>query len=140
MEEEIRENFEKGVKECEEVFQRMKNEEENAQKEVIKYFDKIHDKLFAYHLFFLAGYISLIANPEISISIWCLLIPVFCVMRLIYIDWKMMEQYRKIANLTNLESKEIDKLNKEQNSINKYSLEVVLETIITTVGFICVFF
>lgn len=136
----MRENIEKSVKECEEIFQRMKNEEEYAQKEIVKYFDRIHDKLFAYHLFFLAGYISLIEHPDISISIWCLLIPVFCVIRLIYIDWKMMERNRKTANFTNLKPKQIDDLNKEQNSINRYSLEVVLETIITTIGFMWAFF
>ena len=88
--------------------------EEMAERDIIKYFDRMHDKLFAYHLFFLAGYISLVAIPSINISIWWLVIPIFCVWRLIYIDWKMMEQNRSIANIKTLNKEQIDKLTKKQ--------------------------
>ena len=127
----------KMLKECEAIFYRFDKEEERAKSEIVKYFDRIHDKLFAYQLFFLAGYISLIAIPSISISVWWLLIPVFCVSRLIYIDWRMMEQNRKVANIKNLSLEQITKLNQGQNLINRYSLEVILESAITTIGFIC---
>ena len=125
------------LRDCEDIFKRIDNEAERAKGEIVKYFDRIHDKLFAYQLFFLAGYISLIAIPSIRISVWWLLIPVFCVGRLIYIDWKMMEQNRQRANIKNLNLVQIEELNKEQNSITLNSLEVILESIITTIGFIC---
>ena len=125
------------LKDCEDIFKHFDNEAERAKGEIVKYFDRIHDKLFAYQLFFLAGYISLIAIPSIRISVWWLLIPVFCIGRLIYIDWKMMEQNRQLANIKNLNLVQIEELNKEQNSINLNSLEVILESIITTIGFIC---
>ena len=51
------------IKESDENMQRMDKVEEKAKDEVVKYFDRIHDKLFAYQLFFLAGYISLVAIP-----------------------------------------------------------------------------
>ena len=124
------------LKECEDIFKRFDNVEERAKGEIVKYFDRIHDKLFAYQLFFLAGYISLIAIPSISISVWWLLLPVFGVGRLIHIDWKMMEQNRKIANIKQLTSIQIEELNKELRTININSLEVVLESILTTIGFI----
>jgi len=125
------------LRDCEDIFKRFDNEAERAMGEIVKYFNRIHDKLFAYQLFFLAGYISLIAIPSIRISVWWLLIPVFCVGRLIYIDWKMMEQNRQRANIKNLNLVQIEELNKEQNSITLNSLEVILESFITTIGFIC---
>ena len=124
------------IKECDEIFKRFDNEEERAKNEIVKYFDRIHDKLFAYQLFFLAGYISLIAIPSISISVWWLILPVFGVGRLIHIDWKMMEQNRKLSNITALNFNQIKELEKEQRLININSLEVILESILTTVGFI----
>ena len=124
------------LKECEDIFKRFDNVEERAKGEIVKYFDRIHDKLFAYQLFFLAGYISLIAIPSISISVWWLLIPVFCVGRLVYIDWRMMEQNRKLTDIKNLNLVQIEELNREQNSITLNSLEVILESIVTTIGFI----
>ena len=124
------------IKECDEIFKRFDNEEERAKNEIVKYFDRIHDKLFAYQLFFLAGYISLIAIPSISISVWWLILPVFGVGRLIHIDWKMMEQNRKLSNIKALNFNQIKELGKEQRLININSLEVILESILTTVGFI----
>ena len=124
------------LKECEDIFKRFDNVEERAKGEIVKYFDRIHDKLFAYQLFFLAGYISLIAIPSIRISVWWLLIPVLCVGRLVYIDWRMMEQNRKLTDIKNLNLVQIEELNREQNSITLNSLEVILESIVTTIGFI----
>lgn len=130
-------DIEQTIKEFEESFARMKSAEEDAKKEVVKYFDRIHDKLFAYQLFILAGYISLVAIPSIQISPWWLIIPFICVFRLIYIDWRMMEINRKFSNVTNMSSHEIGQQTKIQQNINLNSLEVILETIIVTIGFLC---
>ena len=75
-------NVESLIKESDEIMQRMDKVEEKAKDEIVKYFDRIHDKLFAYQLFFLAGYISLVAIPSIDVSPWLLIIPIFCVARL----------------------------------------------------------
>ena len=116
--------------------------EEDAKFEVAKYFDRIHDKLFAYQLFFLAGYISLVAIPSIDASPWSLIIPVSCVWRLIYLDWyldwKMMGQNRRRSDLMNQNKLKIDLLSENQEKINQQSLEIILESVITTVIFICV--
>ena len=124
------------LKESGEVMRNLDKEEEKAKDEVVKYFDRIHDKLFAYQLFFLAGYISLIALPSICVSVWWLVIPVFCVFRLIYIDWRMMEQNRFRLDLSNKSLREIKVHNDEQININRQSLEVILESIVTTIGFV----
>ena len=131
-------NIEDKIKESEKIFERFDKIEEKAKDEVVKYFDRIHDKLFAYQLFFLAGYISLVAIPSISISAWWLLIPIICVARLICIDLKMMRQNQKLADINSLNITEIKKLEEKQNSINLDSLEVILESIVTTIGFIWV--
>ena len=131
-------NVEALIKESEEIMQRMDKVEEKAKDEVVKYFDRIHDKLFAYQLFFLAGYISLVAIPSIHVSPWLLIIPVFCVARLIHVDWRMMEHNRVLADVKNQNKYQLDKLNEKQMWTNMQSLEVILESIVTTVVFIFV--
>ena len=133
-------NVEALIKESEESIQRMEKVPGKANDEIVKYFDRIHDKLFAYQLFFLAGYISLVAIPSINASPWLLIIPIACVGRLIYLDWKMMEQNRRLSDLGNQNKLQMDLLKENQKKINQQSLEVILESVITTVIFICVLF
>lgn len=131
-------NVENNIKECEEILRRMDKVEERATGEIVKYLDRIHDKLYAYQLFFLAGYISLVAIPSISASPWLLIIPIACVWRLIYLDWRMMEQNRGLSDFKNQNQLQMDKLGENQVKITQQSLEVILESVITTVIFICV--
>ena len=112
------------IKEGEECIQRMHKVEEDAKFEVVKYFDRIHDKLFAYQLFFLAGYISLVAIPSIDASPWLLILPVSCVWRLIYLDWKMMGPNRRLSDQMNQNKLKIDLLNENLEKINQQSLEI----------------
>ncbi len=131
-------NVENNIKECEEIMRRMDKVEERATDEIVKYLDRIHDKLYAYQLFFLAGYISLVAIPSINASPWLLIIPIACVWRLIYLDWRMMEQNRELSDSKNQNQLQMDKLGVNQVKITQQSLEVILESVITTVIFICV--
>ena len=131
-------NVESLIKESDEIMQRMDKVEEKAKDEIVKYFDRIHDKLFAYQLFFLAGYISLVAIPSIDVSPWLLIIPIFCVARLIHLDWRMMENNRILSDIKNQSKRQLDKLNEKQMWTNMQSLEVILESLLTTVIFIFV--
>ena len=131
-------NVENNINECEEIMRRMDKVEERATDEIVKYLDRIHDKLYAYQLFFLAGYISLVAIPSINASPWLLIIPIACVWRLIYLDWRMMEQNRELSDSKNQNQLQMDKLGVNQVKITQQSLEVILESVITTVIFICV--
>ena len=126
------------IKESDEIMLRMDKVEEKAKDEIEKYFDRIHDKLFAYQLFFLAGYISLVAIPSIDVSPWLLIIPIFCVARLIHLDWRMMENNRILSDIKNQSKRQLDKLNEKQMWTNMQSLEVILESLVTTVIFIFV--
>ena len=126
------------IKESDEIMLRMDKVEEKAKDKIVKYFDRIHDKLFAYQLFFLAGYISLVAIPSIDVSPWLLIIPIFCVARLIHLDWRMMENNRILSDIKNQSKRQLDKLNEKQMWTNMQSLEVILESLVTTVIFIFV--
>ena len=131
-------NVESLIKERDEIMQRMDKVEEKAKDEIVKYFDRIHDKLFAYQLFFLAGYISLVAIPSIDVSPWLLIIPIFCVARLIHLDWRMMEHNRILSDVKNQSKRQLDQLNEKQMWTNMQSLEVILESLVTTAIFIFV--
>ena len=131
-------NVESLIKESDEIVQRMDKVEEKAKDEIVKYFDRIHDKLFAYQLFFLAGYISLVAIPSIDVSPWLLIIPIFCVARLIHLDWRMMEHNRILSDVKNQSKRQLDQLNEKQMWTNMQSLEVILESLVTTAIFIIV--
>ena len=131
-------NVESLIKGSDEIMQRMDKVEEKAKDEIVKYFDRIHDKLFAYQLFFLAGYISLVAIPSIDVSPWLLIIPIFCVARLIHLDWRMMEHNRILSDVKNQSKRQLDQLNEKQMWTNMQSLEVILESLVTTAIFIFV--
>ena len=122
------------LKESGEVMRKLDKEEEKAKDEVVKYFDRIHDKLFAYQLFFLAGYISLIAIPSICVSVWWLVIPVFCVIRLIYIDWRMMEQNRFRLDLSNKSLREIKVHNDSKITSNDWRFMFICSSLCTLIS------
>ena len=131
-------NVEALIEENEERIQRMDKVEEKAKDEIVKYFDRIHDKLFAYQLFFLAGYISLVAIPSIDVSPWLLIIPIFCVARLIHLDWRMMEHNRVLSDVKNQSKRQLGQLNEKQKWTNMQSLAVILESLVSTAIFIFV--
>ena len=126
------------IKESDEFMKRMDKVEEKANDEIVKYFDRIHDKLFAYQLFFLAGYISLVAIPSIDVSPWLLIIPISCVARLIHLDWRMMERSRILSDVKNQSKRQMDQLDEKLMRINRQSLEIILESLVTTIIFIFV--
>ena len=126
------------IKESDEFMQKMDKVEEKAKDEIVKYFDRIHDKLFAYQLFFLAGYISLVAIPSIDVSPWLLIIPISCVARLIHLDWRMMERNRILSDVKNQSKRQMDQLDEKQMRINRQSLEIILESLVATIIFIFV--
>ena len=124
--------LDKIMEDVDETMNWFKRREEQALQDILKYFDRIHDKLFAYQLFFLAGYISLVAIPAISISAWWLLVPILCIARLIYIDYRMMQHNKKMSNITKLSKEEREKLENSISEINRFSLEVILQSILLT--------
>ena len=53
-------------------------------------------------------------------------------------DWRMMENNRILSDIKNQSKRQLDKLNEKQMWTNMQSLEVILESLVTTVIFIFV--
>jgi hypothetical protein len=131
------------IAEAEKTLRKMEKLEEKAEHSlhnIEKYFDRINDKLFSYQLFLLAGYISLVVLPKISIHPLWLLIPFICVIRLILVDYKMMEYHRAFSKIMDLSAEQRKQIAEKSNKATLQSLEVILESLISTVVFIVLLF
>lgn len=133
MEEEF--NFEKRVREAEERDARMKKTEEDGVRDILKYFDRIHDNLFTFNNILIAGFFA-IAQLKTIISPWTILIPICNLWFLIYIDYRMMEKSRFEASIT---SQPFDLFSKHGSDINKtnlFSLLSIFTTFFVTLAFL----
>ncbi|MCM1531531.1 MAG: hypothetical protein NC048_02290 [Bacteroides sp.] len=115
---------------------RIERKEEHYGNEIWKYFDRINDKLFSCQLFFLTGYVTLVAVPRFSLCPFWLAIPIACLIRLMSIDYHMMKFSRKLSKFSELTTDEIDKLAEHSSKATSLSLEVILETVIVMILFI----
>lgn len=131
-------NVEALIKENEAIMKIMDKVEEKAKDEIVKYFDRMHDKLFAFQLILLAGYIAVVLIPSVGGSPWLLILPILCVARMIHLDWRMMEHNRVLADVKNRNKRQIDKLNEKQMWTNLQSIEILLESIAMSALFIYV--
>lgn len=131
------------IAEAEKTLKKMEKLEEKAEQSCLnieKYFDRINDKLFSYQLFILAGYISLMVIPDFRIcSLW-LLIPFSCIIRLIFIDYNMMEYHRSFSNIMKLTAEQRKQIPEKSNKATLQSLEVILESVISTGFFLWLLF
>lgn len=109
---------------------RIKRDEEHYSHEIWKYFDRINDKLFSCQLFFLTGYVALVAVPRFSLCPFWLTIPIACLIRLVIIDYHMMESSRKLSKVSELTTKDRNKLAERSSKATLLSLEVIIETVI----------
>lgn len=90
--------FEQSIKEGEERDARLKQTEAESVRDIVKYFDRIHDNLFTYNNILIAGFFTL-GQLNIIISKWSILIPICNLWFLIYIDFRMMEKSRFEASI-----------------------------------------
>ena len=125
------ENFDidERIKESEELYQRMKRMEEDGLKDIVKYFDRIHDNLFTYNNLLIGAFFAL-AQFQDNIPKWTILIPIFNLWFLIYIDYRMMGKSRYEASITN---QPFDTINNHGRYIKKTNL-LSLISIFTTLG------
>lgn len=106
--------------------------EEQGKKNVLKYFDRIHDKLFTFNNILIAGYFALskIVDKTPSKSI---LFPILNLIILIYIEYKMMEISRSEASF----KKDLpNKLYNNYNLVTVYSFIAIASTSIVTIIFL----
>jgi hypothetical protein len=123
------------ITEAEKTLKRVEKIEEKAEHSlhnIEKYFDRINDKLFSYQLFILAGYISLVVIPNIHIHPLWLLIPFFCIISLICVDYNMMEYHRKFSKIMEMSAEQRNQISEKSNKATFQSLVVMFESAIST--------
>ncbi|QES87354.1 hypothetical protein [Rhizosphaericola mali] len=118
-----------------EIENRMNKREEDGLKNVLKHFDRIHDKLFSINTMFIAGFFTLIKLSN-NISTITILIPVLNMIYLIWIEYRMMEKSRFEADVKNKTPSEINKWGKSIRLNNWLSLFSITLTLIVAGYFI----
>ncbi|MDM1297010.1 hypothetical protein HXZ94_00630 [Empedobacter falsenii] len=109
--------------------------EYDGKRDILKYFDRIHDKLFNFNNILIAGFFTL-SNFKSDVIVETILFPLINLVFLIYIEYKMMEKSRFESQI---KTKNIDEINKNGNSIsktNKYSLNIIFSTSIVMIIFL----
>lgn len=105
--------------------------EEEGKKNILKYFDRMHDKVFRFNNILIAGYFFL-AKFEEKVSFYTILIPLLNLCLIIYIDYRMMEKSRFESDITNKKEKERHTWKKSIDKTNNYSLFIMSTTLIVT--------
>lgn len=130
------EELDKQIKESEEIIHNFKEQEKQGLRDILRYYDRIHDKLFSFNNMLIAGYFVIIAIPNSSIKIWWILLPIFNMLNLVFVDYKMMEKSRFESAIMSKSPKEIQKYGNSINNTTLKSLFTIALTLIVTLVFI----
>jgi hypothetical protein len=122
-------------KELEQMDERFRKREEEGLKNLLKHFDRIHDKLFMFNNILIAGYFAL-SKIEKSISLLTILIPISNLAFLIFIEYRMLEKSRFEASITEKPLADISKYGKSIRQTNVYSLLSIISTAIVALFFL----
>lgn len=109
--------------------------EKDGVRDVLKYFDRIHDKLFNFNNILIAGYftISKIFNYASPILI---LIPISNLAVLVFIEYRMMEKSRFDSEVTKKTILDIQGNRRRISKTNLYSLYSIISTSIVLLIFL----
>ena len=129
-------DIEQNQKDTEEIFASFKKFEEEGKQNTKKYFDRIHDKLFSLNTVLIAGFIAIIMLC--NVPKWIMILPVFNMLYLIWIEHRLMESSRIQASFTLISKDKRDNFLKSGHKITLLSLISIILTII--VAFVFVFF
>jgi len=102
--------------------------------DLVKYFDRINDKLFQLNNMIIAGYFALIVIKP-NTSSWLILIPIINFFLLLFVDWQMMEKSRLESSVKSITPIERDRLGNLVQKSNIYSLMTIITTVIVTIIF-----
>lgn len=58
------EEIEQNLKEADEIIQSFKEKEKQGLRDILRYYDRIHDKLFSFSNMLIVGYFVIIAMPN----------------------------------------------------------------------------
>jgi len=122
-------------KELDEMDQRWRKTEEEGLKNLLKHYDRIHDKLFAFNNILIAGYFAL-AKLENKISVFTVLIPIGNLIILMLVEYKMMQKSRFESEITKRSPDEIARWGRSIEKTNLISLLAIVSTSIVTILFL----
>lgn len=109
--------------------------EKEGIKDTLRYFDRIHDKLFTFNNMLIVSYFVLIALPTSKTSAWYILIPVINMLYLIFIDYRLMERSRFQSVIKGKNSNEINDAMNKMVKTNSHSLRAIIITLIVSQSF-----
>jgi len=126
------EEFEREQKRIDDNFTRT---EQEGLKNILKHFDRIHDKLFTFNNILIAGFFA-ISKIENTISVKNIVIPILNLCFLIFIEYEMMEKSRFESSIKTQDFDKYDSHSKRINRTNLYSLLSILTTLTVTIIFL----
>jgi len=132
-------DIDKIEKEMAERDARFAKTEEEGLKNILKYFDRIHDKLFSVNTVYIAGFIALI---KISDKVYPLfiLVPILNMLYLIWIEYRMLQKSRFESMVTQKTQNEINQWGKDIQKTNLLSLISIILTLIVAIIFVYLLF
>lgn len=123
-------------KDIDEITKNFKEQEKQGQRDLLRYYDRIHDKLFSFNNMLIAGYFVIIAMPNSTMSPWWMILPIINMLHLVFVDYEMMEKSRFDSNIMNKSEKEIYQYGKRISKTTLRSLFTIISTLITTIIFL----
>lgn len=110
--------------------------EEQGKQNILKYFDRIHDKLFTFNNIMIVGFFTL-SKIETDVNIRNILIPISNLIILVYIEYRMMELSRTEAYIKEIPINQLNKkLYSKYGVVTWLSLVSIITTTIVTSVFV----
>ncbi|HEY5824424.1 MAG TPA: hypothetical protein VIT44_08670 [Cyclobacteriaceae bacterium] len=122
-------------RESEEANNQVKKIEEEGKKNILTYFNRIHDKLFTFNNIIIAGHFAL-SKVVSLISVYNILVPIVNLCVLIFIEYRMMEISRFEAEFSNKTPSQIRKQGKYSTATTLYSFLSIVTTLAVTAHFL----
>lgn len=123
-------------KEVDEITNNFKEWEKQGQRDILRYYDRIHDKLFSFNNMLIAGYFVIIAIPNSTMNPWWMILPIINMLLLVFVDYEMMEKSRFESDIMNKSKKEIYQHRKKISKTTLRSLFTIILTLLVTIVFI----
>ena len=130
------EEIEESLKEADEMINNFKEQEKQGLRDILRYYDRIHDKLFSFNNMLIAGYFVIIAMPNSQTNPWWILLPIFNMLNLVFVDYEMMEKSRFESAIMRKSQKEIQNHGKRISKTTWRSLFTIISTLIVTFVFV----
>jgi hypothetical protein len=125
----------KSIENIEKSTAELKQYQFEGVKNILKHFDRIHDKLFNFNNILIVGYFTL-SKIYNSISIFNILIPICNLLILIYVEYRMMEKSRFDATIFTIPMDNLKDYRKRNNITNLFSLFSIITTLLVTSMFL----